>query len=234
MPPSQTRRAFLAGAADALPLQLAVAPFGLIFGALAAAAGLGAAEAMGMSLVVVAGAAQLATLQQMSEAAPAVMAILTGAVVNLRMAMYSAALAPAWRGASARARLGAAFVLFDMTYALAERRRLERPEQPLAETMGYHYGVGLTCLAVWAAASLAGVALGARIPPEWGLSVAPPLVFISVAAPFLRTPPHIAAAAVAAGAALLAAGLPYGLGLSVGAGAGIATGVLAETLRGRR
>ena len=231
---SPSTRAALQGATAALPMLLALIPFGVIFGALAAAAGMGLAATLGMTSIVVAGAAQLAALQLMTDGAPALVAVATAAVVNLRMAMYSASVATHWRGASLKARLAAAFVLFDMSYGLAIRRYAERPSLPLDEKLGFYFGAGGVCLVVWIAATLAGALLGARVPPEWGLSVAPALVFLSVAAPFLRARPHLAAAGVAAGVALLGAGLPYGLGLTAGAAAGIGAGLLAESAPRRR
>ena len=58
----------------------------------AAEAGWGLAETMGMTVMVIAGASQFTALQLLSEHAPLVIVIATALAVNLRMAMYSAAL----------------------------------------------------------------------------------------------------------------------------------------------
>src|SRR5687767_10545059 len=52
-------QAFVAGAKAIVPVLLALLPFGLAFGATATGSGLSAVEALGMSVFVFAGAAQL-------------------------------------------------------------------------------------------------------------------------------------------------------------------------------
>ncbi len=226
-PVAPTRRGFLAGAWASVPVLIAVAPFGLIFGALATKAGLDPVEAMAMTSIVVAGASQLAALQLMVDQAPALIAVLTGAVVNLRMAMYSASIAAHWHGVPMLWRVPAAYFLHDQAYALSLRRYRERPDEGLGDKVGFYFGVGVVTVTTWVAAGAAGVALGRRIPAEWGLEYAVPVTFIAILAPFLRGRANLAAAAVSAVAALAFHGLPYGLGLMVAAAAGIATGMAA-------
>ena len=69
-------------------------PFGLLFGVVARDAGLDMSAIMGMSTLVIAGASQYAAIAQMQDNAPAIFVVLTGLAVNLRMAIYSASLAP--------------------------------------------------------------------------------------------------------------------------------------------
>jgi predicted branched-subunit amino acid permease len=222
------------GAMAALPLQLATAPFGLIFGALATQAGLDLPQAMAMTVVVVAGAAQLAAVQLMAEHAPAWLAIATGAVVNLRLAMYSASIAPYWQGATLRTRALSAFLLHDQAYALSMRRYAEAPEEGTAARLGFFLGVGVISLVAWTAGSLAGALLGARLPEAWALEFAVPITFIAVLAPLLRDAAHVAAAVTASAAALASAPLPLGSGLIVAAAAGIAVGATVEGMLARR
>lgn len=232
MPPVPLR-AMRLGALAALPLQLATVPFGMIFGALAIRAGLGLSETMAMTSIVVAGASQLAALQLMGDQAPAALAILAGAVVNLRMAMYSASIAAHWRGAPLWSRVCAAFFLHDQAYVLSMRRYHDHPDEPLEHKVGFFLGVGVFTIAVWIAACLAGALVGAQAPEAWGLSFAAPITFIAIVAPFLRTPAHMASASVAGLCALLFSGLPVGLGLVAGATAGIAAGAGLERLGAR-
>jgi 4-azaleucine resistance transporter AzlC len=222
------------GAVAALPLQLATAPFGLIFGALATQAGLDLPQAMGMTVIVVAGASQLAAVQLIADHAPAWLAIATGAVINARMAMYSASIAPYWRGASLRTRALAAFLLHDQAYALSMRRHVEAPDEPVAARLGYFFGVGVVSVIAWTAGSLAGALLGGRLPQEWALDFAVPITFIAVLAPLLRDGAHVAAALTASIAALLLAPLPLGSGLVLAAALGIGVGATVEGMLQRR
>ena len=66
----------------------------MLFGVLSAEAGLGPWETQIFSVAVFAGASQLAALQLMQDQAPVLVILATGLAVNLRMMMYSVALAP--------------------------------------------------------------------------------------------------------------------------------------------
>ena len=82
--------AFWAGVRAVGPLLLGTVPFAMIAGTGAIEAGLSRMEAVGMSLVVFAGVAQLAMVDLMARGAPWVVIALTGLVVNVRFVMYSA------------------------------------------------------------------------------------------------------------------------------------------------
>ncbi|MCL5778182.1 AzlC family ABC transporter permease [Limibaculum sp. FT325] len=231
---SPSRRGFLAGVWAALPVLLAVAPFGLIFGTLAAEAGFDLAQTMAFTSLVVAGASQLAALQLLSDGAPAIVAIITGAVVNLRMAMYSAAIAVHWQGLGMAWRIPAAFFLHDQAFALSLNRYRAHPGESVADRAGFYFGIGATTVTVWIAASWLGAEIGARIPEGWGLDFAAPACFIGVAAPMIRGTANVVAALTASVLAVLLAGLPGGAGLLVAAAAGIAAGMAAGRRVARR
>ncbi|GMG83456.1 AzlC family ABC transporter permease [Paralimibaculum aggregatum] len=222
------RRGFRSGLLAAIPVLLAVGPFGLIFGAVATEAGLDLAQTMAMTSLVIAGASQLAALQVLSDGAPAIVAVLTGAVVNLRMAMYSASLALHWSDAPVWTRALAALTLHDQSYALSIARYERRPDEPLADRIGFYLGVGLLTSGVWVAMTLVGIRLGAALPEAIDLGVIVPVTFIAIAAPMLRGRRSALVAAVAASVSLLAVGLPFGLGLMLGAAAGLAAGFAAD------
>ncbi len=94
MTATTTKSAYWSGVRDGLPFIVMVVPFALLFGVVAIEAGLSMAQAMSFSVLVVAGAAQFAALQLMLENAAIGFVLLAALAVNLRMAMYSAALAP--------------------------------------------------------------------------------------------------------------------------------------------
>ena len=86
--------AFVAGAKAIVPVLLALIPFGVAFGATAVDNGLSTIEALGMSVLVFAGAAQLAAIPLLSAGASVAVVVLTVLMVNLRLTLYSASLAP--------------------------------------------------------------------------------------------------------------------------------------------
>ncbi|CAM5560820.1 hypothetical protein SSTU70S_03298 [Stutzerimonas stutzeri] len=85
---------FLHGCRDILPLVLGAIPFGIIFGTLSIAAGLSFWQTLGMSALVFAGSAQFIAVTLISGGVGAAVVLLTTFVVNLRHALYSAALQP--------------------------------------------------------------------------------------------------------------------------------------------
>ncbi|MDQ3127989.1 MAG: AzlC family ABC transporter permease [Chloroflexota bacterium] len=127
-------------------------------------------EAMAMSLIAFGGAAQFAVIGYVVTglAWPAI-ALLTF-LLNARHALYSAALAPWFRGRSLGERAIAAHLLTDEAFALsvAHFRRLGR-----YDWMGYWYPAIVTTLIPWNLATFAGVMLGDAIvePKRFGIDV---------------------------------------------------------------
>ena len=107
-------RAFWQGFRAGAPFVLVVAPFGLLFGVVAAEAGLDIVQTMAMTVLVIAGASQFAAVQLLSDNAPTIVAILTGLAVNMRMAMYSASLTPHLGKASLGKRALAAYFFWSI------------------------------------------------------------------------------------------------------------------------
>nr|WP_234402830.1 AzlC family ABC transporter permease [Halarchaeum acidiphilum] len=107
------RDALVRGVRDSLPILLGIVPFGLVSGVAATDAGLSVAQAMGLSVFVFAGASQLAALSLVKSGAPFLVAAATAVIVNLRMGMYSATLAPYFREYAARWRAIMSYLLVD-------------------------------------------------------------------------------------------------------------------------
>ncbi|MEM6623496.1 MAG: AzlC family ABC transporter permease [Pseudomonadota bacterium] len=226
------RAAFWRGFAATLPLQVATIPFGLFFGIVAVETGLDLAQIVGFTVIVLAGASSLVAMELIQEQAPALIVILAGAMVNLRMAMYSAALVPHWEGVGSGPRWAAGYFLNDQTYTIAlkayEDGRL--PSRP--EKLAYFFGSGCCCIPGWCLSVFAGVALGAQVPPEWGLEMAAPALFLALSAPLIRTPAHMIACTAAVLAALPATALPQGIGVIAASVVGILAGMLAKRVLG--
>jgi len=230
----------LAGARASLPLLLGLVPFGLVAGVAAVDAGLSPLQAVGLSVVVFAGAAQLAVVDLLGRDASLAVVVLTGAVINLRMSMYSASIAPHFAAFRRRWRIVCAYLLTDMSYALAiaaytdgggEEDDDPDPAVEAADPThrrGYYLGAAVAIWAVWQVATVAGVVVGAQIPDGWGVGFAVPLVFLALLVPDLTDSPRVVAALVGGSVAVAGAGWPLNLGLVGGALAGVVAGVVAD------
>ncbi len=223
-----TKSAFWRGFRAGLPFVLGVGPFGMIFGVLGAEAGLNLAEVMGMAVLVIAGAAQLTALAQMQDHAPVIMVLAAALAVNMRMAMYSAALAPHLGAAPFWKRAFAAYLLVDNVYAVSAVEYERSPDQTVAAKLAFYIGNAVPAVVVWYFATLAGALLGQSIPPEFGLDFAVPIAFLSVVAPMLRTLAHLAAAFTSIVMALALAFLPYSSGLLIAAALAMLVGAEVE------
>jgi predicted branched-subunit amino acid permease len=206
-----------------------ILPFGLLFGVVATEAGLNLAQTMGLTMLVIAGAAQFTAVQLLSENAPVFVILAASLGVNLRTAMYSASLVPHLGAAPFWQRALAGYFTFDQNYAAALTEYDARPEMGLGEKMGYYLGLTLFIVPMWYFGTWVGAVAGAAIPPDYALDFALPLMFIALIAPAIRTLPHVVAAVVAVVVALLSAGLPAGFGVLLAGAAGMVAG--AETER---
>jgi len=225
---SPANSAFFQGARDSLPFILVAGPFGLLFGVLAAEAGLKLYEIMTFTMTVFAGSAQFTALQLMREEAPTLIILISALAVNLRVAMYSASLTPYLGGAPLWQRALAAYFTVDQSYALSIARFEAEPDMSVPRRMAYFLGTNAVIAPLWYAATLVGAVMGAQIPDSWALDFAMPIAFLAMIAPMLRTPAHIIAAAFSVIFAILAAGIPYNLGLLVAGAAGMIAGARAE------
>jgi len=150
--------------------------------------------------------------------------VLGALVVNARMLLYSAALAPHTAGWRARWRWLGAYLLADPVYALAITRFTGAHTDGPRERLRYFFTVGLVLWPAWLGLTGAGVLLGGVLPTSLRLDLAAPLTFLLLLLPMLTSRPAYAAAVTGGTVAVAASGLPLGLGLLAGAAAGIAVG----------
>jgi 4-azaleucine resistance transporter AzlC len=230
--PASPRVALVSGARTIAPTLLALLPFGVAFGATATESGLSALEALGMSVFIAAGAAQLAALPLLSAGASVAVVILTVLIINLRMMLYSASLAPHFRSLPLGWKGLLSYHLTDQAYA-ATITRFDAGETRETDKRWYYLGVGLSVWTTWQAATMTGVFLGAWASEDWSLDFVLPLIFIALAVPAIKDRTTGAAALAAGVAALVFAVLPLNLGLIAAALVGIAGGLAAETVSER-
>jgi len=225
---STLRQSFFRGALDSAPFLLVAGPFGMLFGVLATEAGLNVLEAMAFSVTVFAGAAQFTALQLLQEEAPTVIVLISALAVNLRVAMYSAAITPYLGAAPLWTRAFAAYLLVDQSYALSHAKFETEPAMTLQSRLAYYFGTCTLITPLWMIATFVGAVLGNSIPTSGGLDFALPIAFIAMMGPMLRTPAHVIAALTACIVAIPAAWLPFNLGLIIAGLAGMLAGSRAE------
>jgi len=160
---------------------VSAAGFGFVYGLTArTTGGFSPVEAVAMSLIAFAGAAQFATIGYVVAGISwPVIALLTF-LLNARHVLYSAALAPWFAGRPFGERAVAAQLLTDESFALstAHFRRLGR-----FDGFGYWYAAIACTLIPWNLATLAGVTIGAAIvdPARLGIDVIFPAAMAGLA-----------------------------------------------------
>jgi predicted branched-subunit amino acid permease len=212
-----------AGARAMLPITVGIAPFGVITGIAATDAGLGLPEAVGFSIMVLAGAAQLASLDLIGRDAPILVVVVTALIINLRMLMYSASLAPELAHLSRAKRLLGSYWLTDQTYAVSIVR-FRDVDATSVDRWWFYLGSGIPLWVVWQLATVVGVVGGGAVPETIPLGFALPLAFISLLVPTLTDRPAVIAALTAALVAVVAAPLPANAGMPLAALVGIIAG----------
>jgi predicted branched-subunit amino acid permease len=208
---------------DGLGIIASAAGFAFVFGLTARTrGGYSVVDAMAMSLVAFSGAAQFAAIGYLAAGISwPVIALLTF-LLNARHILYSAALAPWFRGRSFGERAVAAHLLTDEAFALAiaHFRRVGR-----FDPIGYWYPAVVTTFIPWNIATFAGVTLGSAVvdPSALGIDVIFPAAMGGLAVGLITGRRELAAA-VASG--LIAVGASLVVSPTVGVIAGGIVGPL--------
>ena len=224
----QTRRsAFFCGIKDIFPAVAGLIPFGMITGAAATAAGMDPWLAMAMSMIVYAGASQLAAISLLTLHAPALIVVATVLVVNLRFMMYSASVAPHLRHLRARQKWLFAYLLVDHSFAMLNLRFPPGGTENISSQhrAAYYFGISSFLWVMWQITTAIGIFAGTKIPANWSLDFAIPLIFLALVLPALQTRAHWLTALVASMAAVFTSAMPLKLGLIAAAVAGVSIGV---------
>jgi predicted branched-subunit amino acid permease len=215
-----------AGLKDGMPPLFGIAAWGLVVGVAMVKSGLTVMQALGMTLVVFAGSAQLAALPLIAAAAPIWVIFVTSVVVNLRFVIFAALMAPHFARLPLLRRFFYGYGTGDLTTALyLQRFPSEKPEEG---KLSYLRGLLYPNWIAWQAGSIAGIFLGSAVPSEWGLGFAGTLAIVCLAVPMVATRPALVGALVAGVTAVLAHALPYKLGLLAGVVVGMVTAMVVE------
>lgn len=157
-----------------IPVAAALIPFGVAYGAIADRA-MTFWQAILMSLVVFAGTAQFIAASLLVQGAPYVAILLTGLLINARMVLMSAALAPHLRHAPTWVKYVAAHVLTDESFAVSVAEYEGGGRDPY-----FPIGSGLAIYSFWQTSTLIGLIFGAGIPSGMGLDFALPASLIGL------------------------------------------------------
>jgi predicted branched-subunit amino acid permease len=225
------RDRFIEGAKAVSPILLGVVPFGLIVGVTVAGTPINNWVGWATSWVIFAGAAQIAAIDLINSGAVAWVAIATPLVINLRHAMYSAALAPQFGKLSRLDRIWLPYVLTDQAFVISASR-YEPDSDPLT-VKWFYLGAALTLWVPWQIATLVGIVVGAQVPAGWSLDYAIALVFLGLLAPAVSSRPAAVAAVVGGFVAVLSLDLPNGIGIMIASIAGVAAGSIADWRQNR-
>ena len=208
------------------PTLFGIGAWGLVVGIAMVKTGLTVPQALGMTLLVFAGSAQLASLPLIASHAPIWVIFATALVVNLRFVIFSALLAPHFAQLPWRKRFLLGYVAGDMTVALFLQKYPS--EEPQVGKLSYLKGLLYPNWAAWQIGSIAGIFAGSAVPAEWGLGFAGTLAIICIVVPMVASKPTLCGVLTAGAVAVLAAGLPYKLGLLLAVLVGMAVAMLAE------
>ncbi len=222
-PPNRPADAFWRGFRDITPLSLGVTVYGLAFGLLAAGQGLGALATGLMGASVFAGSSQIVAVERLAAGAGALMAVIAGLALNLRILLMTASLRgdlagrPLWQ------------ILLGIHLTSDENWVLMHATRNKGEPAGYGYlvGGGASLILVWVVSTALGAAFAKTLPDleAFGMDFAFTAAFILLLTSLWQgrksLSPWILSAVIAAGFALL---LPFdpSWGLIVGALAGAA------------
>lgn len=223
-PPSNADE-FRRGLRRALPIVLAILPFGLLFGTLAADNGFGVGEAVLMSATVYAGASQLVGIELFGQHVAPWLIVLSIFAVNFRHVLYSAVAGRRTQNWPALARAVGFFFLVDPQFAEVERRVDEG--KPI--TVAWYGGLALPVYVAWVAETAIGAYFGGLVPDPHavGLDFLLPIYFLGLVMEFRGRPlwlPVVATSAAVSIAAERLVGSPWHV--TIGALAGIAVAVI--------
>lgn len=183
MTPS-ARHDFVTGMRSCLPVVVAAAPFGLLFGALAVDTGMSLFETVLMSATIYAGASQMVGIGLFGGTVAPWVVVLSIFAVNFRHVLYSAAVGRrAWRFTPLQKAVGF-FFLVDPQYAETERRA----EEGKPVTFAWYMGMALPLYVCWTLESLIGGIFGGLIenPAAYGVDFLLPLYFLGLVLGFRR------------------------------------------------
>ena len=223
--PARTPRMDIAreGARDITPMVVGVVPFGLAIGAGIGASGLSLAQGLATGPSILAGAAQLSTVRMLDAGAAPLVVVLSALMINARILLYSASLAPWFSDEPLRRRLVLAVPVIDQLHFTCIPR-FERGDLDGPGRRWYYTGAAGWLVLAWTTSQATAILGGAQLPTWLGLRVAAPLALAGLLGASMHGRPATVAASVAAVVTLASIGLPFHSAVLVATLVGVAAG----------
>jgi len=230
--PASARHDFWIGVKRGVPIVIAGAPFGLLFGAIALDNGFSISEAIFMSAVIYAGASQMVGLDLFGQNIAPWMIVLSIFAVNFRHVLYSATVGRRIRQFTFMQKAVAFFLLVDPQYAEVEIRS----EAGKKISFAWYMGLGLTIYICWLLETLIGALFGNLItdPYALGIDFLLPIYFLGMVMSFRHREhwwPVVVVSAICAVVAYKFVGSPWHVTLGAAGGVLLAA-VLAKPQAG--
>lgn len=212
----------ITGIKSMLPIIPGVLPFGLIMGTAAHNAGLNIMEVTGMNFLMFAGAAQLVTVDLLSQNVETVVIVLTGCIINLRMMLYSASFAPLFKESNLLTKTFASYLLTDQAYATC--LDLDERYNKRSDKVAFYLGSAFFMMVCWHISVILGMFFGNFAPKSLSLEFAIPLSFMALTIPTIKNRTYFYVVMISAVLSLFLYKLPYNLGLIISASIGVLCG----------
>ncbi|HUS44345.1 MAG TPA: AzlC family ABC transporter permease, partial [Ilumatobacteraceae bacterium] len=179
--PATTRSLLLEGARDMTPMVIGVLPFAVAIGAAIGASGLGRTDGLLSGPAILAGSAQLTSIEMLDAGTAPLVVVFSALMINARLLIYSASLAPWFAGHSRWSRLALAIPVVDQLHFTC-MPRFERGDLDLRGRTSYYVGAAVWLAGAFVTAQAATVVIGANAPDALGLEVAAPLALVGLLA----------------------------------------------------
>lgn len=216
---------FWDGVRLSMPVVVAAAPFGLLFGAIAVDNGFSVLEASLMSALIFGGASQMVGIELFGQHVAPWLIVLSIFAVNFRHVLYSASIGRRIAHWPVIQQALGYFVLTDPQFAVAEARA----ESGRPVGFVWYMGLGLPVYVFWVIESGLGAVFGKLIPDTHALGIdfLLPIYFLGLVMGFRKRPlwlPVVIASAAASIIAYKTVGSPWHV--SIGAIAGVLLAVI--------
>ncbi|OED59846.1 branched-chain amino acid ABC transporter permease [Vibrio splendidus ZS-139] len=213
------------GVMAAMPLSIAVIPWGILAGSYAIDAGLNQLQAQAMSAILFAGSAQLVAAGMFKAGIGLGTMLLTTLFITSRHFLYSVSMRDKISHLPARWRLLLGFWLTDELFAICSGQSQQEFNR------WYAAGVGGGFYLVWNIASFVGIVAGSQIPSlnEIGLDFAVAATFIALVFPLIRTLPTVVCVVVSLVTSVAMAVNQVEGGLMIAAISGMLAGFISES-----
>lgn len=213
-------RDFLAGSRLGVPVVVASAPFGLLFGAVAVQNGFTAWEAVLATAMIFGGASQMVGIELFGHHVAPWLVVLSIFAVNFRHILYSGAVGRRIGHWPVAQQAVAFFLMTDPQYAETEIRA----ERTGSVSFAWYMGMGLTIYVCWVVEGIVGAVFGNLISDTHALGIdfLLPIYFLGLVMGFRRRPlwlPVVIASSIASILAHKFVGSPWHV--SIGAVVGV-------------